>query len=108
MDQARADELFAAFGPVRVKRMFGGAGLFADGLMFALEAGGALYFKTGPSNVGAFEAEGLTAFGYGTKAGRRVLTSYRLAPDRVFDDPAEMERWARSALEAARQTSGAR
>jgi DNA transformation protein len=31
-------DLFAAFGRVNVRRMFGGFGIYADGIMFALAA----------------------------------------------------------------------
>lgn len=105
MDQDRADELFAAFGPVRVKRMFGGFGIQADGLMFALEARDALYLKCGDCDAAAFEAEGCEPFAYDAKGGRRVVTSYRRAPERLLDDPDEMAAWARRALEAARRSA---
>ena len=36
MDAETLKELFAEFGPVSVRRMFGGAGVFVDGLMIAL------------------------------------------------------------------------
>ena len=108
MDQDRVDELFAAFGPVRIKRMFGGHGLYADGLMFALETRGVLYLKCGPSNEAAFEAEGLEPFGYDTKTGRHVLTSYRRAPEAALDDPDEMATWARGALLAAKAADAAK
>lgn len=108
MDQDQADELFSAFGPVRVKRMFGGVGLFADGLMFGLEAGGVFYLKAGPSNSAAFDAEDLPPFGYDTKTGRRVITSYRRAPERLLDEPDEMQRWAEAALRTAREAEAGR
>ena len=39
-------ELFAPMGPVNVRRMFGGAGVFRDGLMFALLSDYVIYLKT--------------------------------------------------------------
>ena len=33
-------ELFEPFGAVEVKRMCGGAGVYAEGLCFAIESGG--------------------------------------------------------------------
>ena len=101
MDQERADELFAAFGPVRVKRMFGGHGLYAGGVMFGLVADDEIFLKSGPSNVGDFDAEDLAPFAYDTKTGRHVMTSYRRAPERALDDPDEMAVWARRSLAAA-------
>jgi len=38
-------DLFQGLGEVRIRRMFGGQGVFSDELMFALEAGGELYLK---------------------------------------------------------------
>ena len=45
MDAEAIRDLFAALGPVRTRRMFGGQGIYAGELMFALEAGGELYLK---------------------------------------------------------------
>ncbi len=39
-------ELFGPMGPVSVRRMFGGAGVFKDGLMFGLLADDVIYLKT--------------------------------------------------------------
>jgi DNA transformation protein len=100
-------ELFSAFGPVEMRRLFGGAGIFADGTMFALIARGVIYLKTDTHNAPAFEREELEPFTYATKAGRRGVMSYRRMPDRLYDDPDELAVWARDALAAAGR-SGAR
>jgi DNA transformation protein len=94
-------ELFAAFGPVEVRRLFGGAGIFADGRMFALVSNGVIYLKAGAHNAPAFDREQLEPFTYATKAGRRGVMSYRRMPDRLYDDPDELAVWAREALAAA-------
>ena len=49
-------ELFAGFGPVAVRRMFSGAGVFADGLMIALVVDGVIYLKADDSFIPLFEA----------------------------------------------------
>lgn len=98
----RAEEIFASFGPVRIRRMFGGSGVYAGDVMFALEADGALYLKSDDSTGSVFESEGCEPFAYDTRDGRRVITSYRRAPDRLFDDPEEMAEWARRSLSIAR------
>ena len=94
-------ELFSAFGRVEVRRLFGGAGIFADGTMFALVSKGVIYLKTDGHNAPAFEREALEPFTYATKAGRRGVMSYRRMPDRLYDDPEELAIWARDALAAA-------
>src|SRR5262245_50058926 len=95
-------ELFSAFGPVTVRCMFGGAGIYADGTMFALVADGVIYLKSGESNVAMFEREGLLPFTFMRK-GERMVTSYRRMPDRLYDDPEELAAWARAALAVAHQ-----
>ena len=96
-------ELFSVFGPVTVRRMFGGAGIYADDTMFGLIADGAIYLKTGESNAAMFEREQLAPFTFSKRTGERVVTSYRRMPDRLYDDPDELAVWARAALGAALQ-----
>jgi DNA transformation protein and related proteins len=97
-------EIFAVFGPVAVRRMFGGAGLYADGIMFALVADEIIYLKADEHSIPVFEREGMGPFAYG-KAGRRVIMSYWRMPDRLYDDPDELARWAAEALAAARRSA---
>jgi len=96
-------ELFSAFGPVDVRRMFGGAGIYVDGTMFALVSRGVIYLKCSEVNATAFDREQLEPFTYTTKHGRRGVMSYRRMPDRLSDDPDELAEWARDALKAAQQ-----
>jgi DNA transformation protein len=97
-------ELFAGFGPVSVRRMFGGAGIFADGLMIGLISGGEVFLKADQSTIPAFQSEGSGPFEYGAK-GRRVAMSYWRLPDRLFDDVDELGQWARKAYAAAQRAS---
>jgi DNA transformation protein and related proteins len=89
-----------------VRRLFGGAGIFADGRMFALVSHGVIYLKVGAHNAPAFDREQLEPFTYGTKTGRRGVMSYRRMPDRLYDDPDELAIWAREALAAADRGGG--
>ena len=98
-------ELFAAFGPVKVRRMFGGAGLFVDGLMIGLVSDGVIYLKADGQTAPAFEREDLKPFSYETKTGTHMLASYWRMPERLYDDPDELARWATQALEVARRTA---
>src|SRR4051812_35611150 len=87
--------------------MFGGAGIYADGTMFALVADGVIYLKADERSTPAFERENLPPFTYATKDGKRGVMSYRRMPERLYDDPDELATWARAALAAA-QRSGVR
>ena len=104
-DPAHIAELFAAFGPVAVRRMFGGAGIFADGMMFGLVDDGVIYLKADEHTIPAFEREGLGPFTYATKTGTRSLASYWRMPERLYDEPGELANWAAQALEVARRTA---
>lgn len=94
-------EQMADFGPVTHKRMFGGAGLYRDGVIFALVVDDALYLKADAESRPLFEAEDLKPFTYGTKNGEKIITSYCRAPERCLDDRDDMTEWCRIAWGAA-------
>jgi DNA transformation protein and related proteins len=96
-------DVLRPLGGVAARRMFGGAGLFRDGAMFALISDEVLYLKADAATIPAFEAERLGPFTYGTKNGNRVLTSYWRAPERLLDDDDEMRAWCRRATDVAGQ-----
>jgi len=96
-------ELFAVFGAVTVRRMFGGAGIYAEETMFALVHDGVIYLKADDHNAPAFAREDLAPFTYTNRHGKRGVMSYRRMPDRLYDDPDELAAWAREALAAARR-----
>jgi DNA transformation protein and related proteins len=98
-------DLFAPFGSVTVRRMFSGAGIFADGLMFGLVVRDVIYLKVDDGNRADFEREGCGPFSYtrGKKSGRpsRHALPYWRLPERLYDDPDELALWARRAFAAA-------
>jgi DNA transformation protein len=81
--------------------MFGGAGIYCEGVMFALIADEMLYFKSDDLTRPDFQAEGLAPFAYRTRHGTHTLTSYWRAPDRCLDDLEAMAEWASKARSAA-------
>jgi DNA transformation protein len=103
MDSEAVIDLFAAFGRVNVRRMFGGFGIYADGIMFALAARGVIYLKADDETAAAFRQEGTGPFTYDTKHGKQVSLSYWRLPDRLYDDSDELAAWARTALAVARR-----
>lgn len=96
-------ELLSPLGAVEVKSMFGGAGAFLDGVMFAILADG-LYFKVDDLNRPDYEQAGSEPFTY-EKNGKAMQMSYWLAPDELYDDPDAMTIWARKAHDAARRSA---
>ena len=67
MDAEAIRELFTVFGPVTVRRMFGGAGLFADGIMFALVSDGDIFLKADEETIPTLKSDGSRPFTYGAK-----------------------------------------
>ncbi len=100
MDRARIEELFAPFAAVSVKRMFGGHGVYADGLFFAIEAEGEIYLKADRHSAPQFQAAGSRPFVYQGRD-RPVTMSYWSLPDQALEDADELVFWAKSAVEAA-------
>ncbi len=93
-------ELMAGWAPVSARRMFGGCGLYREGLMFALIVEDQLYVKTDAHNVTQFERAGSRPFVYENKE-RTVQMSYWSAPEGCLESPAEMREWCHSAYAAA-------
>jgi DNA transformation protein len=93
-------DLLDPFGPCEARRMFGGFGIFHQGLMFGLIADGDLYLKADAASRALFEAEDSTAFSYYKKE-KEYKLAYYLAPEEFFEDPEACLRWAQTAFDAA-------
>lgn len=91
----------ARLGSVVVRRMFGGAGLYLDGIMFGLLAEGTCYLKTDDGNRGDYEAQGMGPFVYEAR-GKQTAMSYHQVPQDVLDSADEFSAWARKSWLIAR------
>jgi len=96
-------DLFASFGRIVIKRMFGAIGLYAGDVMFGLVADEIIYLKITERDRKLYEDEGSKPFGYRVKSrdDRTVIPSYFSLPERLYDEPEELALWARRAYEAA-------
>ncbi len=99
--------LAARIGPLTARRMFGGHGLFYDGLMFGLAAGGRCYLKADEETAGRFEAEGSEPFRYPGGKGEKVMRHYLSLPPACLESAAEMTVWAHLAVEATLRLANA-
>lgn len=86
-------------GEVLPRKMFGGVGLYCDGLFFALIARDELYLKVDDQTRPFFEAAGSTAFR--PYADRPGTMQYYSVPIAVLESAPELAEWARRALGAA-------
>jgi DNA transformation protein len=108
VDAEGIQDLFQELGPVRVRRMFGGRGLYCDDRIFGIEADDEIYLKTDETTRSAFEQAGSRPFTYRRDDGRSVATSYWLLPSEAADDPSAAARWARMALDASRRAAASK
>jgi len=101
------DQLSRIVPRVRARPMFGGVGIYAGELFFALIANDTLYFKVDDSNRPDFEKLGMKPFQpYGE--GSEAMKYYAL-PEGLLEDPAALRPWAEKSIAvAAKQKKGKR
>jgi DNA transformation protein len=101
-------DLFSDLGPIEVKRMFGGAGIYAGGVFFAITGDGAIYVKADDLSEPEFQRAGSEPFTYATRAGESMVLRYWRLPEQAADDPAEAARWGRLGIDAALRAKAAK
>jgi DNA transformation protein len=95
------DQLGRVVRDVRSKRMFGGVGVYAGELFFALIDDDTLYFKVDDTNRGDFEERGCGPF-QPTGPGGETMQYYRV-PEELVEDADELRGWVEKAVEVARR-----
>lgn len=101
MDDDAIRDLFAGLGPVQIKRMFGGKGVYFDGVIIALEVDGEIMLKADKESAPDFETAGSRQWAYDGHRGRKpTAMPYWSIPESAVDDPDEVTVWAKKAVEA--------
>ena len=93
-------ELLAPLGKISSKKMFGGRGVYCNGVIMGLVIDDALYLKADDETRDLFADQGCEPFVYETKK-KRVAMSYWSVPDDAMESSEQMLPWARYALAAA-------
>lgn len=99
-DPRRFDDLFSAFGPIALRRFFGGEGICSGEIMFGMIFSERIYFKTDERTREAFLAEGCEPFTF-EKGNETIVTGWYALPDRLYDDPEELANWVKRACAVA-------
>ena len=76
---------------VEAKHMFGGFGLYCDGVFFGIIADGCVYFKTNASTVNAYKAKGMEPF---KPSAKQTLKNYYEVPAETLEDEEQFSKWA--------------
>jgi DNA transformation protein and related proteins len=100
-------DLLSLVGEVQARAMFGGHGLYARGVMFALVADDELFLKADDTGRPRFLEAGCTPFVYESPKGPMEMSYYR-PPDAAHEDAEAMLPWARLALDAALRAQAAK
>lgn len=100
-------DLLAPLGLVEAKRMFGGYGVYARGVMFAILDDEELFLKADDEAQATFVAAGCRQWSYPTKAGPQPGPYWR-PPDEAHEDPEAMRPWAALGLQAALRKAAAK
>jgi DNA transformation protein len=98
---------FRRWGPVEIRRMFGGHGVFRGGTMFALIHDEMLFLRSDDANRAAFAAAGMGPFRY-RRRGKLVALAYHQAPPEAVEESDILGQWADLAFAAALRRAGAR
>ena len=102
MDPDDIQDLFRAVGPVDIRRMFGGKGIYVDGRIIAVELRGELLLKGDAEAGPLYEEAGGRHWRYThNKSGKEVAMPYWTMPESALDDPDEAEKWVKIAVGAA-------
>lgn len=102
-------ELMRAGGrAVEARRMFGGHGLYADGLFFGIVADDVVFLRVDDGNRAEFDAIDAQVFEYRKKDGVGRAPGYRRPPDDAIESADAMRPWLRSALGAALRAAAGR
>lgn len=86
-------DILAPVGGITAKAMFGGYGLYKDGIIFGIMADEMLYFKVDDRNRPRYEACGSEPFSYQTKDEKKVVMSYWQVPLDILEDAEQLAEW---------------
>lgn len=102
-------DLFAFYGTVHARRMFGGMGLFAGDVMVGIVFDDRIYLKTDEDTRKSFVSEGSGPFIYHARqSGGEIAMSYYEVPERLYDEPEEFSEWVRRSYAVAENSPSVR
>lgn len=96
-----ATDLLSGIDGLRVRKMFGGAGLFVEDTMFGLVYGSDLFLRTDDMIEVDFIDRGMNRFN--PYPDRPMKMPYFAVPSEIIEDRDELRRWSIRSLESARK-----
>lgn len=96
-------DLLLPLGNIKARKMFGGFGIYQNGIFFALIANNILYFKVDDANQSDYESFGSKPFSYTNKNDKLVSMSYWEVPINILENQDRLEEWVNNAVQAAKR-----
>ncbi len=97
-------EVLKNVADITSRAMFGGWGIYKDGIIFAIIADGELYFKVDDSNRVNFEKFDSHPFVYSQGKHKQTTMSYWLLPEEIMEDELELTRWVEGSVNVSKQS----
>jgi len=91
-------------GAIKARKMFGGYGIYLNGIFFAIIIDNILYFKVGDSNRPIYEQYGSKPFSYAGKNNKVIVMSYWQVPADILENREKLTVWVKKSVEIARLT----
>ena len=91
-------------GPITVRSMFGGYGIFYEGTIFASIIENELYFRTSEKSQLQFESRGSKQFIFESAGRRPVAMPYFTLPETILKNPNELSKWIKEAYSISLQS----
>ncbi|MGC1546982.1 MAG: TfoX/Sxy family protein [Rhodanobacter sp.] len=101
MDNIEIGEIFTGLGPVTIKRLFSGKGIYFEDVIVGIFMNGELLLKANAKTAPKFKAGGAKQWKHVGKQGKTTLMPYWTVPADTFDDPENMVPWVKLAFAAA-------
>ncbi len=100
--------LAAQIGEIRARRMFGGAALYYDDIVFALVIDSTCYLRVDDATRARFLAEKSVPFSYDREGRTISMKGYLSTPADALDGGQPLRDWVRLAIEAALREANAK
>ena len=86
------------------RAMFGGWGLYRQGVIFGIIADGELFFKVDDQSRPEYEKRGSGPFVYEARGKKRAAKTYWQVPAEIMDDRESLKEWIDTSCRTARSS----
>lgn len=97
-------DLLARFSDIKMRKMFGGYGIYQENIFFAIIIDDILYFKVDSKTQSLYEQFDSEPFSYVGKNNKRITMSYWQVPSEILDNSDQFDEWVSAAVLAAKKS----